>query len=80
MTDEEVKHNVSKQGHPKGLYMLFMVEMWERFNYYGMRALLALFMVSTVIGFTKERSSQIYGMFTALVYLTPVLGGYIADR
>ena len=80
MTDEEVKHNVSRQGHPKGLYMLFMVEMWERFNYYGMRALLALFMVSTVIGFTKERSSQIYGMFTALVYLTPVLGGYIADR
>ena len=80
MTDEEVKHNVSRQGHPKGLYMLFMVEMWERFNYYGMRALLALFMVSTVIGFTKERSSQIYGMFTALVYLTPVIGGYIADR
>ncbi len=80
MTDAEVKHNVSKQGHPKGLYMLFMVEMWERFNYYGMRALLALFMVSTVIGFTKERSSQIYGMFTALVYLTPVIGGYIADR
>ncbi|MBR3632814.1 MAG: peptide MFS transporter [Elusimicrobiaceae bacterium] len=80
MTDEEVKHNVTKHGQPKGLYMLFMVEMWERFNYYGMRALLALFMVSTVIGFTKERSSQIYGMFTALVYLTPVLGGYIADR
>lgn len=80
MTDSEVKHNVSRSGHPKGLYMLFMVEMWERFNYYGMRALLSLFMISTVIGFTKATSSRIYGMFTALVYLTPVLGGYLADR
>ena len=69
-----------KQKHPKGLYMLFMVEMWERFNYYGMRALLALFMISTVIGFTKGTASQIYGWFTALVYLTPVIGGFIADR
>ena len=80
MTDAEVKHNVTKKGQPKGLYMLFMVEMWERFNYYGMRALLALFMVSTVINFSKERASQVYGMFTALVFLTPVIGGYIADR
>lgn len=70
----------TRKGHPKGLYMLFMVEMWERFNYYGMRALLALFMISTVIGFSKATSSKIYGMFTALVYLTPVLGGYLADR
>ncbi|ACC99053.1 Dipeptide/tripeptide permease [Elusimicrobium minutum Pei191] len=69
-----------KQKQPKALYMLFMVEMWERFNYYGMRALLALFMVSTVIGFTKATSSKIYGMFTALVYLTPVIGGYLADK
>jgi POT family proton-dependent oligopeptide transporter len=60
--------------------MLFMVEMWERFNYYGMRALLALFMISTVIGFTKATSSKIYGLFTAFVYLTPVIGGYLADR
>ncbi|MDR2627212.1 MAG: peptide MFS transporter [Dysgonamonadaceae bacterium] len=66
--------------HPKGLYMLFMVEMWERFNYYGMRAILSLFMISTVIGFEKSGASQIYGWFTALVYLTPVLGGYIADN
>ena len=80
MTDEEVKHNVTRTGHPKGLYMLFMVEMWERFNYYGMRALLALFMVSTVIGFSKATSSKVYGIFTALVYLTPVIGGYLADR
>ncbi len=80
MTDSEVRHNVSKAGHPKGLYMLFMVEMWERFNYYGMRALLSLFMISAVIGFSKEKASNIYGMFTALVYLTPVIGGYLADR
>jgi amino acid/peptide transporter (Peptide:H+ symporter), bacterial len=72
--------NVTKNGHPKGLYMLFMVEMWERFNYYGMRALLSLFMISSVINFTKDTASKIYGMFTALVYLTPVLGGYLADR
>ncbi|MDR1120191.1 MAG: peptide MFS transporter [Dysgonamonadaceae bacterium] len=66
--------------HPKGLYLLFTVEMWERFNYYGMRAILSLFMISTVIGFEKSDASQIYGWFTALVYLTPVFGGYIADR
>ncbi|MDR1699230.1 MAG: peptide MFS transporter [Prevotellaceae bacterium] len=66
--------------HPKGLYLLFTVEMWERFNYYGMRAILALFMTSAAIGFSKATSSQIYGGFTALVYLTPLIGGYLADR
>ena len=60
--------------------MLFMVEMWERFNYYGMRALLSLFMISAVINFSKDAASKVYGMFTALVYLTPVVGGYLADR
>ena len=66
--------------HPRGLYLLFTVEMWERFNYYGMRAILALFMTSAVIGFSKSLSSQIYGWFTAFVYLTPLLGGFLADR
>ena len=66
--------------HPKGLYLLFTVEMWERFNYYGMRAILALFMTSAVIGFDKALTSQIYGWFTAFVYLTPLLGGFLADR
>ena len=80
MTDSEVKHNVSKSGHPKGLYMLFMVEMWERFNYYGMRALLVYFMTSAVIGFSDPVAFKIYGWFTALVYLTPVIGGWIADN
>ena len=60
--------------------MLFMVEMWERFNYYGMRALLTLFMISSVIGFDKSTAFRVYGWFTALVYLTPVLGGHLADR
>ena len=69
-----------KRGHPKGLYMLFMVEMWERFNYYGMRALLVLFMISSVIGFTKNTAYEIYAWFTGLVYFTPVLGGFIADK
>ncbi len=73
-------NDTTKQKHPSGLYMLFMVEMWERFNYYGMRALLSLFMISTVINYSKATSSKIYGMFTALVYLTPVIGGYLADR
>ncbi|MDR2771980.1 MAG: peptide MFS transporter [Elusimicrobiota bacterium] len=66
--------------HPKGLYMLFMVEMWERFNYYGMRALLTLFMIGAVINFSKEDASQIYGTFVAFVYLAPLFGGYIADK
>ncbi len=66
-------------GHPKGLYVLFTTEMWERFSYYGMRALLALYMVKALI-MSKETSSLIYGNYTSLVYLTPLLGGYVADR
>lgn len=80
MDADSTTQSVTKQGHPKALYMLFMVEMWERFNYYGMRALLALFMISTVIGFSIATTSKIYGWFTALVYLTPVIGGYLADK
>ncbi len=70
----------SKQ--PKGLYLLFGVEMWERFSYYGMRALLVLFLVSKADGFgwTKEEASHVFGWYTSLVYLTPLLGGYLADR
>ena len=64
---------------PKGLFLLFFVEMWERFSYYGMRALLVLYMVKYLM-FSTEKSSQIYGWYTGMVYLTPLLGGYIADR
>ena len=70
----------AKQGHPKGLYMLFMVEMWERFSFYGMRALLTLFMVSAVVGFDRKTAMSVYSWFLALVYLTPVIGGYLADN
>jgi len=65
--------------HPKGLYVLFATEMWERFNYYGMRAILILFMTKALL-FSKEFSSQLYGGYTSLIYLTPLIGGYFADR
>jgi POT family proton-dependent oligopeptide transporter len=91
-------------GHPRGLSFLFATEMWERFSYYGMRALLVLYLVKylfdparaqNVAGFAQIKSlfefvfgpldvqplsSQIYGTYTGLVYLTPILGGYLADR
>lgn len=69
----------TQASHPKGLYILFMTEMWERFSYYGMRALLILYMTQALV-FNKEFSSLIYGNYTSLVYLTPLLGGYMADR
>jgi proton-dependent oligopeptide transporter, POT family len=67
------------KGHPKGLYVLFATEMWERFNYYGMRAILVLFMTKALL-FDKVFASNLYGSYTGLVYLTPLIGGYIADR
>ena len=67
------------QKHPKGLYVLFATEMWERFNYYGMRAILVLFLTKALV-FDKVFASQVYGSYTGLIYLTPLLGGYIADR
>ena len=66
-------------GHPKGLYVLFFTEMWERFSYYGMRAILILFMTKMLM-FDQKFASGIYGNFTALVYLTPLIGGFISDR
>src|SRR3954466_13009755 len=91
-------------GHPRGLAFLFATEMWERFSYYGMRALLVLYMVKyllqpdqagTVVGYgaiktalevvsgplsVQALASQIYGLYTGLVYFTPVFGGFLADR
>ena len=66
-------------GHPKGLFLLFMAEMWERFSYYGMRALLIFYLVQHWL-FTDSEASVIYGAYTALVYITPVVGGYLADQ
>jgi POT family proton-dependent oligopeptide transporter len=70
---------VSKKGHPKGLWVLFGTEMWERFNFYGMRALLTLFLVNSLL-MKEADASLIYGGFLGLCYLTPLLGGFIADR
>ncbi len=66
-------------GHPRGLFVLFYAEMWERFSYYGMRALLILYLTKFWL-FSDSDSSLIYGAYTSLVYITPVLGGYLADR
>ncbi|MBD3723484.1 MAG: peptide MFS transporter [Flavobacteriaceae bacterium] len=69
----------ANQKHPKGLWVLFGTEMWERFNFYGMRTLLTLFIVNALM-MSKEESSLIYGGFLGLCYLTPMLGGFVADR
>lgn len=70
--------------HPKGLYLLFTVEMWERFSYYGMRAILIFYLTKSYLegglAFDVKTANLIYGVFTGLVYLTPVIGGWIADR
>ena len=68
-----------QQSQPKGLWVLFGTEMWERFNFYGMRTLLTLFIVNALM-ISKEQSSIIYGGFLGLCYLTPMLGGFISDR
>ena len=65
--------------HPKALFYLFFVELWERFSYYGMRALLILYLTKA-FGFSDDKAYGIYGAYGALVYATPVLGGLIADR
>lgn len=67
------------QKHPAGLYYLFFTEMWERFSYYGMRALLIYYMTKQLM-FAQEKSSMVYGLYTGLVYFTPFFGGILADR
>jgi POT family proton-dependent oligopeptide transporter len=69
----------AQKGHPKGLGVLFATEMWERFNFYGMRAILTLFMAEALMLGEKD-ASLIYGGFLGLCYLTPMLGGYISDK
>ena len=66
-------------GHPRGLGLLFVAEMWERFSYYGMRALLVLYLVNAQ-HWTTARAANLYGTYTMLVWLTPLIGGYLADR
>jgi POT family proton-dependent oligopeptide transporter len=71
-------------GHPRGLATLFFTEMWERFSYYGMRALLILFMTAGVarggLGFSYAKAGAIYGLYTGMVYLLSLPGGWVADR
>lgn len=67
------------KGHPPGLYALFAAEMWERFSYYGMRALLVLYLVKK-IGISRAEALDIYAVYTGLVYLTPLIGGRLSDR
>jgi POT family proton-dependent oligopeptide transporter len=81
-TDEFFKNPVL--GHPAGLFVLFFTEMWERFSYYGMRALLVLFLTSSLAkggwSWSIEDAMALYGTYTMWVYFTPVIGGFLADR
>ena len=76
--------NQKKKGHPKGLYLLFFTEMWERFSYYGMRGILILYLTKSFLAgglaIDKQDASLIYGFFTGFVYLTPIIGGWLADK
>jgi proton-dependent oligopeptide transporter, POT family len=71
-------------GHPRGLSTLFFTEFWERFSYYGIRAILVLFMTAAIseggLGFSVERAGAIYGLYTACVYLLALPGGWLADQ
>ena len=73
------EETIMQKGHPKGLGVLFATEMWERFNFYGMRALLTLFLAKALL-LGEQDASLIYGGFLGLSYLTPMLGGYISDK
>ena len=84
MTDVVAASEKQWFGHPRGLATLFMTEMWERASYYGMRALLTLYMTGSVmqpgLGFPDKKATQIYGLYTMMVYLMGIPGGFIADR
>lgn len=70
----------NKKAHPKALFYLFFVEMWERFSYYGMRALLVLYMIHGFMNYEEVGAYGVYGAYGAMVYATPLLGGYLAER
>jgi proton-dependent oligopeptide transporter, POT family len=85
-TPSAVAPQSTRFGHPPGLFALFVVEMWERFSYYGMRALLVLYLVAprggahAGRGMTKESAANLYGWYTGMAYLLPIFGGLIADK
>ncbi|TGL18651.1 MFS transporter [Leptospira yanagawae] len=72
-------NQIKLKDHPKGISALFLTEMWERLSFYGMRAILVLYLVSS-LGMTDKDAGIIYGYYTSFVYLTPVIGGYLTDR
>jgi proton-dependent oligopeptide transporter, POT family len=80
LNDNELYQKESYAGHPNGLYLLFFAEMWERFSYYGMRALLVLYMTKGFLQKDDNSAYAIYGAYAALVYATPFIGGMIADH
>ena len=83
LTAEPTQAQPASLGHPRGLYTLFFTEMWERLSYYGMRALLILFLVDSArggMGLTDKTAGSIYGLYTAAVYLAALPGGWLADR
>jgi POT family proton-dependent oligopeptide transporter len=77
-TEAQPKHTLI--GHPVGLFTLFFAEMWERFSFYGMRALLLFYMLKGFLHYGDQRAYAVYGSYTALVYMTPFFGGMLADR
>src|SRR3954469_8717114 len=81
---ESARDTAGIGGHPRGLTTLFFTELWERFSYYGMRAILVLYMVAPAaeggLGLDTQRAASIYGTYTMAAYLTAIPGGYVADR
>ncbi|HEX5472112.1 MAG TPA: oligopeptide:H+ symporter [Lacipirellulaceae bacterium] len=80
MTEESTVQHETLFGHPAGLFTLFFAEMWERFSYYGMRALLVFYMTEAFLGYSDNRAYAVYGAYTALVYANGFIGGLFADR
>jgi proton-dependent oligopeptide transporter, POT family len=80
MSDESTVQHETLLGHPVGLFTLFFAEMWERFSYYGMRALLVLYMIKGFLAYNDNSAYGVYGAYTALVYATGFIGGMFADR
>lgn len=80
----DFSNQMQVMGHPAGLFVLFFTEMWERFSYYGMRAILVLFLISSYSDggweWTNAEALTLYGLYTSFVYLTPIFGGLIADK
>lgn len=83
-SNDELEVKNARTKHPSGLYTLFATEMWERFSYYGMRALLTLYLTAELVndgfGLSRNEALELYAIFTGLVYLTPILGGWVADN